>query len=153
MAVEDDIAAVEAQPLIDAESFGNDDAVDLGLIAVSLIRERDLNLCVRIVLGGDEVFLAKLKSTGPGNDPWLAGKAEAVALTGEPSLLARLRAEAEGIAFTDRPGIDHDTVKGHGGSLPIRVQGAVVGTITMSGEPDTVDHATVSEAVRRYLAR
>ena len=43
-------ADVEAQPSIDLAEFTNDDAVELGLIAVEVIRERNLNLAVRIVL-------------------------------------------------------------------------------------------------------
>jgi uncharacterized protein (UPF0303 family)/8-oxo-dGTP pyrophosphatase MutT (NUDIX family) len=144
---------VQAQPVIDLPSFTNDDAVDLGLIAVALIRERRLNLAVRIVLHDDVVFQAKLSSTGPGNDQWLSGKAAVAARFGEPSLLVKLRHEEAGTPFTDRTDVDHDVLKAHGGSMPIKVNGDVVGTITTSGEPDTVDHTTTAEAVRRFLAR
>ena len=145
-------ADVEAQPVIDLPAFSNDDAVDLGLIAVEVIREGDLNLAVRVVLHGDIVFQAKLKSTGAGNDPWLAGKAAVVARFGEPSLLVRRRHEEAGTPFAERTDVDHDLLKAHGGSFPIKVGGEVVGTITTSGEPDVVDHATTAEAVRRFLA-
>lgn len=145
-------AEVEAQPAIDLPDFRNDDAVDLGLLAVEVIRERGLNLAVRIVLRGDVVFQAKLKGTGAGNDPWLAGKAAVVDRFGEPSLLVKLRHVDAGTPFEDRTDIDHDALKAHGGSLPIRVNGELVGSITTSGEPDVVDHATTAEAVRRYLA-
>lgn len=146
------IADLEAQPAIDLAGFGNDDAVELGLIAVEVIRERRLNLAVRVVLEGDTVFQAKLGATGPGNDPWLAGKAAVVERFGEPSLLVKLRHLDAGTPFEDRTDVDHDALKAHGGSMPIRVNGAVVGTITTSGEPDVVDHATTAEAVRRFLA-
>jgi len=145
-------ADVEAQPSIDLPEFTNDDAVGLGLIAVEVIRERGLNLAVRIVLRGDTVFQARLGGTGPGNDPWLAGKAAVVEKFGEPSLLVKLRHHEAGTPFEERTDIDHDVLKAHGGSMPIRVNGDVVGTITTSGEPDVVDHATTAEAVRRYLA-
>lgn len=145
-------ADVEAQPVIDLPDFSNDDAVDLGLIAVEVIRERDLNLAVRVVLRDDVVFQAKLKATGAGNDPWLAGKAAVVARFGEPSLLVRRRHEEAGTPFDERTDVDHDVLKAHGGSMPIKVAGEVVGTITTSGEPDVVDHATTAEAVRRFLA-
>ncbi len=145
-------ADVEAQPVIDLPDFSNDDAVDLGLIAVEVIRERDLNLAVRVVLRDDVVFQAKLKATGAGNDPWLAGKAAVVARFGEPSLLVRRRHEEAGTPFDERTDLDHDVLKAHGGSMPIKVAGEVVGTITTSGEPDVVDHATTAEAVRRFLA-
>jgi uncharacterized protein (UPF0303 family) len=146
------IADLEAQPAIDLAAFTTDDAVDLGMIAVEVIRERRLDLAVRVVLDGDIVFQAKLGATGPGNDPWLAGKAAVVERFGEPSLLVKLRHLDSGTAFEDRTDVDHDALKAHGGSMPIRVNGAVVGTITTSGEPDVVDHATTAEAVRRFLA-
>lgn len=146
------VADLEAQPSIDLPSFDNDDAVELGLAAVEVIRERDLSLAVRIVLRGDIVFQAKLGTTGPGNDPWLAGKAAVVERAGEPSLLVKLRHLDAGTPFEERTDIDHDALKAHGGSMPIRVNGELIGTITTSGEPDVVDHATTAEAVRRFLA-
>ncbi|MEO6533368.1 MAG: heme-binding protein [Pseudolysinimonas sp.] len=144
-------AEVQAQPTIDLPSFENDDAVELGLIAVQVIREQDVSLAVRIVLRGDVVFQAKLKRTGAGNDPWLAGKAAVVERFGEPSLLVKLRHQESGTPFEERDDVDHDVLKAHGGASPIRVNGELVGSITTSGEPDVVDHAVTAEAVRRYL--
>jgi len=136
----------------DFPSFTNDDAVDLGLTAVEVISEWELNLAVDIVIGDDLVFRAKLGQTGLGNDPWLAGKAAVARHFGEPSLLVRLRHEAAGEVFTDRDDIDHETHKAHGGSIPIFVAGELVATITMSGEPDRIDHEAAAEAIRRYLS-
>jgi uncharacterized protein (UPF0303 family) len=147
------VADLEAQPALDVAAFTNDDAAQLGVLAVALIRERGLNLCVRIVLHDDIAFQARLGDTGPGNDEWLEGKARVVRRFGEPSLLVRRRHEEAGTTFEDRDDVDHETFKAHGGSMPILVGGEVIGTITTSGEPDVVDHDVTSEAVRRYLAR
>lgn len=146
------VADLEAQPTIDLPEFTNDDAVDLGLVAVEVIRQRGLTLAVRILLRGDVVFQAKVKGTGADNDPWLAGKAAVVERFGEPSLLVKLRHQEAGTPFEERDDVDHELLKAHGGSQPIRVNGELVGSITTSGEPDVVDHATTAEAVRRYLA-
>lgn len=147
------VADLEAQPALDVATFTNDDAVDLGLIAVALIRERGLSLAVKIVVRHDIVFQAKLGDTGPGNEEWLEGKARVVARFGQPSLLVRRRHEEAGTPFEHRDDVDHATHKAHGGSMPIRVAGELVGTITTSGEPDVVDHDVTSEAVRRFLSR
>lgn len=144
------IADIEAFMEHEFESFTNDDAVDLGLTAVEVIIDWELNLAVDIIIGTDLVFRAKLGTTGQGNDAWLAGKAAVVRGFGEPSLLVKLRHEAAGTVFTDLD-LDHDTLKAHGGSIPIRVRGELVGTITMSGEPDTIDHEAAAEAITRYL--
>lgn len=141
---------LQSVPPFDNPSFDNEDAVDLGLLAVEVIRHHGANLAVRIVLRGDAVFLAKLGTTGPDNDVWLAGKAAVAERFGEPSLLVRRRHEAAGTPFAERTDVDHAVFRAHGGSVPIFVGGEVVGSITMSGEPDVVDHALVAEAVRRY---
>ena len=146
------VADLEAVPRFDHAAFDNDDAVTLGLIAVDVVRHHRADIAVRIVLRGDAVFVAKLGSTGPQNDPWLAGKAAVAERFGEPSLLVRRRHEDDGTAFSERDDVDHDVLRAHGGAVPIFVNGEVVGSITMSGQPDVVDHALVAEAIRRYPA-
>ena len=71
---------------------------------------------------------------------------------GEPSLLVRLRHREAGTPFDERDDIDHELFKAHGGSIPLRVNGVLVGTLTMSGEPDAIDHEAAAEALMRYRA-
>jgi uncharacterized protein (UPF0303 family) len=143
---------LEAQESIEFASMTNEDAVDLGQVAVAVIREIGLSLCVEIVVGGDTLFLAKLGSTGAGNNDWLKRKASTVRHFGTSSLLLRKQLERDNQMLDDLSD-DHEALAAHGGAVPIRVGGEVVGTITMSGEPDWVDHAAVIETINRYLAR
>jgi uncharacterized protein (UPF0303 family) len=145
------LADVEAQGRVEFEHFTKEDAVALGNIGVGVIQEWGRSLAVDIVIEGDLVFRAKLGNTSIGNDAWLAGKAAVATHFGDASLLVKLRQEATGVPFTELD-LDHDVLKAHGGSVPIYVGGKLIGTITMSGEPDVVDHETVVEAVRRYQA-
>lgn len=145
------VADLEPLNAIEFDSMTNDDAVALGLVAVEVIRDWNLSLAVDIVLGEDLVFRAKLKSTGPGNDPWLKGKAATALRFGEPSLLVKARHLEAGTPFENRDDVDHSILKAHGGSIPLRVGGQIVGTLTMSGEPDAVDHEAAAEAIQRYL--
>ena len=138
---------------VELPSFTNDDAVALGLIAVEVITEWGLNLAVDIVRGGDLVFRAKLKSTGAGNDSWLDGKAAVAERFGEASMLVRARHLEEGTPFEERTDVDHERLKAYGGSIPLRVGGQIVATITASGEADATDHEAVAEALARYRAR
>jgi len=148
------VADLEAVPSLELPSFSKDDAFELGVIAAELIRSRGLNLAVDVVLDDDLVFRAKFGGTGVGNDEWLAGKAAVARYFGVPSLLVRLRLEAEGTPFEELrdPNIDHAVMKAHGGSIPIFADGVPVGTITTSGEPDVVDHQTAADAVEAYRA-
>lgn len=144
------VAELDQLSTLEFPSLNNDEAVTLGLTAVSVIRERGLNLAVDIVIDGDLVFRARLGSTGPGNDQWLVGKAATAVRFGEPSLLVKLRHIEAGTEFADED-VDHDLLKAHGGAIPLRVGGAIVGTLTMSGEPDVIDHETAVAAIERYL--
>ncbi len=146
------IEELETQESLTFPTMTNDEAVELGLIAVDVIREADLNLCVEIVLGGDTVFLAKLKSTDASNNPWLRRKAASVMHFEHSSLLLRKQLERDSQMLDDLSD-DHEALAASGGSVPIRVGSEIVGTITMSGEPDHVDHAAAIEAINRYLAR
>ena len=146
------VADLERLNAIEFPSLSNDEAVALGIVAVGVIRDWDLSLAVDIVIGDDLVFRAKLKSTGKGNDEWLAAKAAVATHFGEPSLLVKHRHLEAGTDFTDLD-LDHSTMKAHGGSVPLRVSGTVVGTLTMSGEPDGTDHEAAVEAIERYLGQ
>jgi uncharacterized protein (UPF0303 family) len=139
------IADLEAIEPLELPRLTRDDAVELGMIAVGVIREWQLNLCVNVVVGDVLVFSVKLGNTDRGNDEWLSGKAEAVRAHGESSLMLRRRREAAG-----ETELEAGTMKFHGGCVPLFVAGQLAGTITMSGEKDVVDHEASVEAVHRY---
>lgn len=144
-------ADLDSLPRVDLPAFGHAEAHALGTIAAALIVERGLDLAVDIVTVDDDdlVFRAKLGATGPGNDEWLAGKAATARAFGVPSLAVRRRIEDGDDAAA---GELQDHMKPHGGAIPLFVDGELVATITMSGEPDVIDHATAAEAVARYIA-
>jgi uncharacterized protein (UPF0303 family) len=141
---------LEADGRIELDHFTNEDASELGTLAAVVTQEWGLSLGVDIVIGDYLVYRVRLGETGIGNDPWLAGKAAVASHFGDSSLLVKLRQESTGVPFTDLP-LDHTVMKAHGGSFPIYVDGAIVGTFTMSGEPDVVDHEVAAEALRRYV--
>lgn len=144
----DEIAALEAleNELVFA-SFDQSDAWRLGTAAVDVIRENGYVLAVEIVLDGHTVFKTAQNGVSPDTDPWLAGKAAAALLFESSTYRVRLRKNLDPSVVE---GIDEDRYRTHGGSVPIRViDRGIVGTITVSGEPDTVDHAVAIEALRR----
>jgi uncharacterized protein (UPF0303 family) len=144
------LAALEATPPAVLPSFSKEDAWRLGSIAAQSIVDSGLNLAVDIVADGDLIFRAKFGSTGPENDEWLARKAAAARRFGVPSLLVRRRSEADPDAFTDAT--EDASLAMHGGSVPLYVGDDLVATITMSGEPDVIDHEMCAGAVANYLA-
>jgi uncharacterized protein (UPF0303 family) len=144
------VEELEAAGRIELDHFTNEDAFELGTLAAVVTQEWGVSLSVDIVIDGYLAYRARLGKTGVGNDPWLRGKAAVVEHFGDSSLLVKRRQEATGVPFTDLP-LDHEVMKASGGSIPIYVDGKLAGTITMSGEPDVVDHEAATEALRRYV--
>jgi uncharacterized protein (UPF0303 family) len=144
------VAQLEASGRVELDHFTNEDAFELGTLAMAVTSEWGVSLGVDIVLGDYLVYRARLGKTGAGNDQWLDGKAAVTNHFGESSLLVKLRQEAAGVPLSDL-GIDHKGMKLYGGSIPIYVDGAMVATLTLSGEKDVVDHEVAAEALRRFV--
>ena len=149
--VTDQISELEAlEKTLEFASFDQSDAWRLGNAAVEIIIERELVLAVQIVLGSHVVFKAAVNGVDADTDDWLIGKAAAARHFQSSTLRVRLRNDADP---TTTAGIDTDVIRTHGGSVPIWVSGrGIVGTITVSGEPDTVDHEVAVAAIQRALA-
>ena len=141
------VEQLESEPRAEFPSFVRDDALRLGEIALGVIREWQKDLAVDIHIGDELAFRAQTGSTGQGNADTMAGKIRVVKHFGHSSLLGRLKRDAD-------PAVAEGTDSSYawwGGSIPIFVGGALVATISTSGEPDDrVDHAAAEEALRRY---
>jgi uncharacterized protein (UPF0303 family) len=150
--VTDDITALEAlEAQLVFASFELNDAWTLGSAAAAIILENGYSLSVQIVLAGRTVFKAAFNGVSQDTEPWLVGKAAAALRFESSSMLMRLRNDADPSVLD---GVDQDLYRTHGGSVPIRVVGrGIVGTITVSGEPDVIDHAVAIDAISRVLGR
>jgi uncharacterized protein (UPF0303 family) len=141
---------LEAAGRIDLDRFTNEDAFELGTLAMAVTSEWGVSLGVDIVIGDYLVYRARLGKTGAGNDEWLDGKAAVTNHFGDSSLLVKLRKEAGSVSPSELPA-DAKSMKFYGGSIPIYVSGTLTATLTLSGEKDVVDHEVAAEALRRYV--
>jgi uncharacterized protein (UPF0303 family) len=148
----DDIVGIERlESELVFRDFDQSTAYDLGQAAVRAIRANGTPMAVQIVLADHVVFKAAIGGVDKDTDAWLAGKAAAAILFESATLRVRLRKDADPSIVE---GIDEDVYRTHGGSFPIRVHGrGIVGTITVSGAPDTVDHAVAVTALSELILR
>ncbi|MEV6736778.1 heme-degrading domain-containing protein [Streptomyces sp. NPDC051104] len=131
--------------------FTYDDAWRLGTLLVELARARQAPVAIDIRRGGQQLFHAALPGSAPDNDAWIDRKRRVVERYGSSSLLVGSRFRAKGTTFEDSSRLDPDAYAAHGGSFPIRVEGAgVIGTVTVSGLPQVEDHRLVVEALERF---
>lgn len=147
----DELAAQEERLVLD--TFGNDEAWELGSLLVALARERGAAVTVGIRRGTQRLFHCALPGTSADNDAWIARKSAVVERYGESSYLVGARFRAKGRTFEDSSRLDPDRYAAHGGAFPVRLRGTgVVGVVAVSGLPQADDHALVVEGLERFLA-
>ncbi|AWK08837.1 heme-degrading domain-containing protein [Streptomyces spongiicola] len=147
-------ALLEAQEeRLTLSRFTHEDAWALGSALVGLARERRAPVAIGIRRGRQQLFHCALAGSSADNDAWIDRKRRVVERYGESSLLVGSRFRARGTTFEESSRLDPDRYAAHGGSFPIRVDGAgVIGTVTVSGLPQTEDHALAVEALEHLLA-
>ncbi|WP_167050944.1 heme-binding protein [Salinibacterium sp. ZJ77] len=121
-------------------TFAHDDAWRLGSTIREFAVERGLAVTIDVHLGEQQVFHAALTGTSADNDDWIARKIRTVRRFARPSMAIELD---EGIDW-----LDGAVFARAGGCVPIRVNGAMVGTATVSGLSSIDDHDLVIEGLR-----
>ncbi|MEU5301537.1 heme-degrading domain-containing protein [Streptomyces noursei] len=143
--------AVQEERLV-LDTFGNDEAWELGSLLVGLARERGAAVTIGIRRGAQRLFHCALPGTSADNDAWIDRKSAVVERYGESSYLVGARFRAKGRTFEDSSRLDPDRYAAHGGAFPIRLRGTgVIGVVAVSGLPQADDHALVVEALERHL--
>lgn len=132
------------------DSFGYDDAFELGMLLVRLARERAHPVAVEVTLGEQRVFHIALAGSSADNDDWLERKARVVRRFGHSSLAVRTWFHAGGRDFDRDSRLDPRRFAAHGGCFPIIVGDTLVGVVGVSGLAQLDDHALVVEALRAF---
>lgn len=146
------VAELEAQERdLVLPRFTNDDAWRLGSLLVDLARERRAPVTIDIRRGSQQLFHYALDGTSPDNDAWLARKSRVAERYGASSYLVGARFRAKGTTFEESSRLDPNLYAAHGGAVPLRVAGVgIIGTVAVSGLPQSEDHALVVEALQRF---
>ena len=130
------------------------EAVEIGECVVKIAREKNLPIATRVYIGDWVVFHVSLPGSDAENDRWMGRKVRTVAAKGHSSMCLRILAEEAGIAEKDwyvQNNLAENDHAIHGGAFPLRVDGAHVGTVVVSGIPQAEDHRLAIEALRIYL--
>ena len=125
-------------------SFTHDDAWRLGTAIRDIAVDRSLPVSIHIRLGEQLVFHSALLGTSADNDDWIARKIRTALRFARPSMAIELS--------PDITWLDERVYARAGGCVPVRVNGAIVGTATVSGLSSIDDHDLVIEGMRSLLA-
>jgi uncharacterized protein (UPF0303 family) len=132
--------------------FDYEAAWRLGLALRQEAAGRGLPVGIEVFHGTAPVFLTLLPGATPDNVDWLRRKRSVALRFHKSSLYVRRLCEAKGVEFGARYGLPAADFAASGGAVPILVRGTgLVGVATVSGLPDTDDHAMVVAALRDHL--
>jgi uncharacterized protein (UPF0303 family) len=133
--------------------FDNTDAWELGRAMVAAATARGLPVAIDIRRHGHQLFHASLPGTTVDNDHWIERKVNVVNRFGASSYLVGRRLAANGSQLDEAVGVEPLHFAAHGGAFPIRIADVgIVGTVTVSGLPQSEDHAFVTEMIGAFLS-
>ena len=136
------------------ESFLQDDAVDLGLIAVDRARRDGLPIVIEVRRLGQIAFRAALGGSRRDSDGWIARKAAVVERFEDSTLAVRVKYEERGTTFNEASGLSELDYAAHGGGVPIHVTSVgQVGALYISGLPQVDDHDFAVACIRELGSR
>jgi endoglucanase len=140
------------EQLLQFDSFGNDDALALGLKVIELARAAHKIVAVNITRDGTMLFFHGMQGTTADNANWIRRKSNLVNRTGHSSFYTHTEVRNEGGDYEALPELDMRDYAAHGGSFPLVVKGkGRIGTVTVTGLPGPEDHAMVVAALKAYL--
>ena len=134
-------------------SLSNNDAIEIGQIAVTLGSQRKLPIAIEVRISEWIVFHASLEGSKPENDWWINRKVAVVMLNHHSTMFERVSAEERGVDWHKENGVTDETHAIHGGALPLITGEGFKGILIISGLPQVEDHLLAVEVLTEFLAR
>jgi uncharacterized protein (UPF0303 family) len=141
------------EQILKLPSLTNNDAIEIGQIAVTLGNQRKLPIAIEVRIGEWIVFHASLAGSKPENDRWINRKVAVVMLKQHSTMYERVSAEERGVDWHKENNVQDETHAIHGGALPLITDEGFRGILSISGLPQVEDHLFAVEVLTEFLAR
>lgn len=156
MGANEDIAKIAQQEKeLVFEAFDFDAAWKLGsrLRELAVMRKFPIAIDIRR-FGGQPLFFTTLPGTAPTNAEWVRRKSNVVEMLHKSSYRVTLEQKRKGTSLADKYALAPADYAEAGGSFPLNVRGAgIIGSVTISGLPQRMDHETVVEGLCLHLGK
>lgn len=143
---------LEQEDSLQFESFNEDDAWRLGCLFVEKARRDTLSITIDIATKDKVLFHYSCRGTNPDNEHWVSRKKAAVNRFGHSSWYLGLRLKHQNASLEERYAVSERDYAVHGGCFPLILRGTgIIGTVTVSGLAQELDHAVVVEVLDKFL--
>jgi uncharacterized protein (UPF0303 family) len=144
---------LDEEQILKLPKLSNNDAIEIGLIAVTLGSQRKLPIAIEVRINDWIVFHASLQGSNPENDWWINRKVAVVKLKQHSTMYERVSAEERGVDWHKENNLQDETHAIHGGALPLTTNEGFKGILIISGLPQVEDHLFAVEVLTEFLAR
>ena len=144
---------LDEEQILKLPSLSNNDAIEIGQIAVTLGSQRKLPIAIEVRISEWIVYHASLEGAKPENDWWINRKVAVVMLNQHSTMFERVSAEERGVDWHKENGVTDETHAIHGGALPLITGEGFKGILIISGLPQVEDHLLAVEVLTEFLAR
>jgi uncharacterized protein (UPF0303 family) len=144
---------LDEEQVLKLPSLSNNDAIEIGQIAVTLGSQRKLPIAIEVRIVDWIVFHVSLEGSKPENDWWINRKVAVVMLNQHSTMFERVSAEERGVDWHKENGVTDDTHAIHGGAIPLITDEGFRGILIISGLPQVEDHLLAVEVLTEFLAR
>ena len=144
---------LDEEQILKLPSLSNNDAIEIGQIAVTLGSQRKLPIAIEVRISEWIVFHASLEGAKPENDWWINRKVAVVMLNRHSTMFERVSAEERSVDWHQENGVTDETHAIHGGALPLITDEGFKGILIISGLPQVEDHLLAVEVLTEFLAR
>lgn len=154
MDIERDLSILTQQKdLLHFQTFGPDQAWQLGSLLRSKLVSRGAKASVEIELAGHLLFACATAGAVPGQANWIRRKRNTVHHFAQNTYHVGRELERDGKTLMTAHGLPEVDYAAHGGGFPILLQGgAMVGSVVLSGLPQREDHNIVVDGLADLLA-
>ena len=144
---------LDEEQILKLPSLTNSDATEIGAIAATLGRRRNLPITIEVRIGNWIVYHASLEGSKSENDWWIKRKVAVVTLRHHSTMYERVSAEERGVDWHQENNLPDETHAIHGGALPLITDDGFKGILIISGLPQVEDHLLAVEVLTEFLAR
>jgi uncharacterized protein (UPF0303 family) len=144
---------LDEEQILKLPSLTNNDAIEIGQIAVTLGSQRKLPITIEVRISEWIVFHASLEGAKPENDWWINRKVAVVMLNQHSTMFERVSAEERGVDWHQENDVTDETHAIHGGAIPLITNEGFKGILIISGLPQVEDHLLAVEVLTEFLAR
>ncbi|MCY6372236.1 heme-degrading domain-containing protein [Clostridium ganghwense] len=141
------------EEILQFTKFTSETALEIGMKLIEKAKNKNIPITVDIVKNGHQLFHYSSEGTSPDNDQWIIRKNKVVNRFHTSSLYIGTKLKMEEKTLEEKYHISSKEYLPYGGAFPLIIKNVgVVGTISVSGSRQIIEHNLIVEVLTEILS-